>query len=321
MSVQIDHYRDADEAAVLSLWNSALPLDPIDQNTFRRKVLLDPNFDSSSLLVAKSGSKFIGFGLCLVRHVPMEGVGMEEDIGWITAFAVHPSSRNKGVGGKLLETTLAHFAEAGRSTVQIAPYTPNYFVPGVDVELYADGIKFLEKHGFETISRPLSMDASLLKFSYSNSCLQREEELLNQGISIRFLQPTECSAFMAFMCSHMPGDWARQAREALIDATKEFTNFDRFIVAALNSNKNNGNHYVGYSQFEGEHFGPFGVLDCYQGKNIGTVLLGRALEAMRQQGSHNAWVLWTNDKTARLYERFGFTESRRFAIMEKKIIV
>ena len=36
-------YGGADEAGLLEVWNAALPMDPVDQQTFRRKVILDPN--------------------------------------------------------------------------------------------------------------------------------------------------------------------------------------------------------------------------------------------------------------------------------------
>ncbi len=76
---------------------------------------------------------------------------------------------------------------------------------------------------------------------------------------------------------------------------------------------------IGYCQFEGAHFGPFGVADKYQGKGIGTVLLGRTLERMRAKGLHNAYVLWTDDVAAKVYSKFGFEETRRFAVMKKEI--
>jgi hypothetical protein len=62
--VEVRGYRSSDEEQLLSLWNEALPYDPIDRRTFHRKVLLDPNFC-----------------LCLIRRVPMEKVGMEVNKG------------------------------------------------------------------------------------------------------------------------------------------------------------------------------------------------------------------------------------------------
>jgi ribosomal protein S18 acetylase RimI-like enzyme len=61
------------------------------------------------------------------------------------------------------------------------------------------------------------------------------------------------------------------------------------------------------------------VAEAFQNRGIGTVLLARALRSMAGQGTHNAWVLWTGDQAARLYARFGFRESRRFAVLHKDL--
>jgi len=107
--VEVRGYRSSDEAQLLSLWNAALPYDPIDRRTFHRKVLLDPNFDPDWLLVADADGKLVGFCLCLIRRVPMEKVGMEVNKGWITAFGVHPEWRRKGIGTMLLERAIQLF--------------------------------------------------------------------------------------------------------------------------------------------------------------------------------------------------------------------
>jgi GNAT superfamily N-acetyltransferase len=76
---------------------------------------------------------------------------------------------------------------------------------------------------------------------------------------------------------------------------------------------------VGYCQFEGSHFGPFGVSEKYQGKGIGTILLGETLKKMRMYGHHDAWVLWTDDLAAKVYSKFGFKETRRFVTLKKEL--
>jgi GNAT superfamily N-acetyltransferase len=114
------------------------------------------------------------------------------------------------------------------------------------------------------------------------------------------------------MQAHMPGDWVRHARELLTDITKGLSDYDQIVVAQ------HKREIVGYCQFEGEHFGPYGVAPDYQGKGIGTALMAKCLATMRRKGLHNAWVLWTSDETAeKVYQRFGFRETRRFAVLRK----
>ncbi len=311
--VRIRGYRSQDEASLLAVWNAALPYDPIDRRTFHRKVLLDPNFDPDWLLVAEVNHQLVGFCLCLIRRIPMEKVGMEPERGWITAFGVHPSWQRQGIGSALLERALQLFQEAGRTEVLLSPYTPNYFVPGVDEQRYRDGLAFLLRRGFEVVARPLSMDANIVLFD-PTPYAEREQRLREQGIEVRPLQPHEVPDLLRFLQQHMPGDWVRHARDLLSDIARGWGDYDQFIVAWANS------EVVGYCQFEGEHFGPYGVRSDLQGKGIGTVLMAKCLATMRQKGLHNAWVLWTSDEAAqRVYARFGFKETRRFAILRRKI--
>jgi len=311
--IKVRGYRSSDEGKLLDLWNIALPYDQIDRRTFHRKVLLDPNFDPDWLLVAEVDGQVVGFCLCLIRKVPMEKVGLEPERGWITAFAVHPKWRRKGVGTSLLERALQLFSDANRKEVLISPYTPNYFVPGVDESNYAEGLNFLLRRGFEIINRPISMDANIVLFDYA-PYVEREERLREQGIEVRNLKPNEIPDLMAFLKAHMPGDWVRHARDLLLDITKGLGDYDQFIVAWCKD------EIVGYCQFEGEHFGPYGVRSDMQGRGIGTVLMAKCLETMKRKGHHNAWVLWTSDETAqKVYSRFGFKETRRFAILRKRL--
>lgn len=310
---EIRAYRSEDEAELLSLWSRSLPFDPVDERTFRRKVLLDPNFNCEWLPTAHAGGKLVGFCLCLIRRVPLDKVGLEPERGWITAMGVSPEHRRHGVGTSLLDRALQLFAEAGRREVLIAPYTPNYFVPGVDVNRYADGVAFFEKHGFATVSRPLSMDANLVTIDLE-PYRSRQAALLERGVSVRSLEANETPALMSFLSGHMPGDWVRHARDVLIDLTRGIGGYEQFTIAVR------GREILGYCQFEGEHFGPFGVREGLQGQGIGTVLMAHCLETMRRRGLHNAWVLWTSDEAAeRVYGRFGFHETRRFAVMRRTL--
>ncbi len=312
--IAIRSYRSGDEPALLDLWNAALPFDPIDRATFHRKVLLDPNFHPDWLLVAVADGTPIGFGLCLIRRVPLEKTGMQPEAGWISAFGVHPDHRRKGAGGALLDAALDFFGGAHRKTVSIAPYIPNYFVPGVDVERYAAGLAFLKKRGFEALDRPMAMDTHLATRDLRPFVERREILWREQGVDVRPMRPHEIPDLMALLQTHMPGDWVRHAREVLLDITRGIGDYDQFTIAVREG------EVVGYCQFEGEHFGPFGVREGMQGRGIGTVLLATCLQTMQGHGIHTAFVLWTSDETAaRVYSRLGFVETRRFAVLRRAL--
>lgn len=304
-------YRGADESALLRVWNDTLVQDPISPETFRAKVLLDANFDPAHLLVAEQEGQVAGFVLLLRRKVPFEGVDLEPERAWITAFAVRPEAQRHGLGTALFAA--AEQAAAGARTLAIAPYVPNYFVPGVDEAAYPGALAFLEARGYQRYARAMSMDAPLAVWNWPEGEREHAAALAERGVVIETLAPERLPEFLAFLAEAMPPDWLRHAREILLGTTTGRSGWDQILIAR------EGERIVGYSQFDGDHFGPFGVRETHRGAGIGAALLGRTLEQMRQRGSHCAWLLWTEERAGRLYQRFGFQPSRRFVLLRKEL--
>jgi GNAT superfamily N-acetyltransferase len=307
-------FESKDTMAFLDLWANALPLDGITLNLFERKVLLDANREPDSLVVAEEGGGLAGFALRLILRRPIENVGLRPDDGFVTAFGVHPDFRRRGVGSALLQDSIDWFKKRDRKKILIAPYTPNYFVPGIDKENYSDGVRLFEKFGFVEYIEAIAMDAPISKFALSDKILEKEKKLLSEGIEIRTYRRGDLPGYLAFQSDLMPGPWLEDTRRNLIDLTLGLFEED-CIFLAVDKGK-----IIGFCQFEGDHFGPFGVSDEYQGKSIGSVLLAKTLYQMKLKGYHCAWVLWTGMRAAAgVYCRLGFTITRKFAIMKKEL--
>lgn len=309
MSVVIRAYRGADEAALIRLWNGSLMHDSIDAATLRTHVLLDPNFRPDGLLVAEAEGALVGFVLGLTRQTPLFLQGLEPELGWITAFGVRPDRQRAGIGRQLFAARLADFAAAGRSRVEIAPYTPNYFIPGVDVDAYAPAVHFLETSGWQTIATPISMRAEVTGRQIPAEVVAVEQNMAATGIAVRPVTAADLSALMPFIAETFGWDWYRFAQEYLLTLFGPGADDICFLVAVQ------GEQIVGYCQQRRERFGPFGVAPALRGQGIGRVLLLRCLAEMRAKGFHCAWFLWTGQNAARLYERVGFHTVRRFAVM------
>jgi len=298
----------------LDLWSRALPLDALTQDAFERKVLLDANREPDSLVVAEKEGLLAGFALRLVLRYPIENVGLRPEDGFITAFGVHPDFRRNGVGSALLENSIEWFRERNRKKILIAPYTPNYFVPGIDKEAYSGGVKLFQKFGFEEYIEAIAMDAPISRFTLSEKVLEKEKKLLSEGIEVRPFRREDILDYLAFQDRIMPGPWLEDARRNLKDLTRGLYREDCIFLAV------DKGRIIGFCQFEGSHFGPFGVSDEYQGRGIGSVLLAKTLYQMRIKGFHCAWVLWTGMRAAKgVYGRLGFTITRKFAIMKKEL--
>lgn len=309
MSIAIRSYHGADETALIDLWNRSMTHDPIDAAAFRTRVLLDANFRADGLIVAEEDGALMGFVLAIMRQVPLFLQGLEPERGWITAFGVHPDRRRQGIGQQLFAAALTRFAAARRQQVEIAPYTPNYFIPGVDMDNYAPAVAFLEKLGWQVASTPISMRAELTGNQMQPEVVELEASLVNNGIEIRPVAAADLPALLPFIAESFGWDWYRFAQEYLLALFGPGADDICFLVAVQ------GERIVGYCQQRRERFGPFGVDPAWRGRGIGRVLLARCLAAMRAKGFHCAWFLWTGRDAARLYEREGFRVVRRFAVM------
>jgi mycothiol synthase len=314
MSIILSPFTDHDRQAILDLWSRALPLDAITEATLENRVLLDENFDPGLFLLAREGERLVGFALghiasrmALAEHDP-EGIRS-----WITAIGIEPGSQWEDAGSCLLYGLEERFRACGKRECYIASYPPGYFTPGIDRNNYPDLLRFLENSGYQETKQAISMDAPIVLFRVPEKTVELERKLAGEGITIRVYRPEDLLRFLDFLQHTMQTDWVRVERTNLKKISTGGFSPEQITVVTK------GDEIIGYCQFEGSHFGPFGVSDAYQGRGIGTVLLARTLERMRMQGYHNAWVMWTDDVAAKVYSKFGFAETRRFSILRKSL--
>lgn len=306
--ILLRNFEDGDEKGVVELWNRCLVRDPITPGIFRRKVILDPNFDPAGCTVAVAGGEVVGFMLALVRRVPMPGIGLQENTGWITSFFVHPAYRQRGIGSSMLNRALEFFRQERRAEVWVSPYTPHYFFPGVDVDAYPEALRLLEAHGFAEDHRVVGMSRKLLDFTVPPAVVEIEKVLEGEGIRVITLEPRYIPGLLKFMQENFPGDWERVVREKLEREA------DEDITVAVRQGE-----VVGYCQHEGERFGPFGVSPALRGRNIGTVLFHRTVERMKARGYKHLWLAWTHGAARRFYENHGLAVDRTHAILKLRV--
>lgn len=308
---QIRPYTGDDEGSLLALWNQTMHLDTISPGIFRTKVLLDLNFNPEGLLVCQAEAGLVGFLLSIHRQVPLFNQGLEPELGWITAFGVHPDHRRLGIGTRLFQAATDWMNHVGRARILISPYTPNYFIPGVDVNGYPEAIEFLAKLGWKILYKPISMQANISGFQIPATIMEKERRLTQNGITIRPGEPGDIPDLFPFIQQYFGWDWVRFAQEYLLEFYSRGSDHIVFLVALK------GDEIIGYCQQRGERFGPFGVLPEMRHKGIGRVLLFRCLAEMASRSIHCAWFLWTSEDAARLYGLAGFEKTRQFAVMEK----
>lgn len=311
-------FTGADEPALIDLWNASMTHDRINPAVFRTRVLLDLNFDPEGLLVAERDGRLEGFVLSIARQVPQFLDGLQPERAWITAFGVRPESRRQGIARALFERALERLAGQGRELALLSPYTPNYFIPGVDEEAYPQALAFLRATGWEVFSRPISMHAELTGFQIPPAVRERERRLAAEGFCVRPVKPADLPALMPFIARHFGWDWVRHAQEYLLELFGPGSDEICFLVA-VRRDEHGGEHIAGYCQQRRERFGPFGVDPALRGNGLGRLLLFHCLAEMVTRGFHAAWFLWTGEDAARVYQLAGFKQVRRFSVFKKAI--
>ncbi|WP_157052470.1 GNAT family N-acetyltransferase [Ornithinibacillus contaminans] len=306
-------YQSGDEENIVALWNSCLPKDPITASRFRNLVLLDANFDPKGLQLAYDEDRLVGCVYGLRRLLPMIGTDLEEDSGWITFFFVAKKYQNNGIGTNLFQNVVKFLKENGRKSIFFSSYAPNYILPGLDEATYPEGYQFLQKQGFTRLYSPVAMDLSLLDFYMTEDIQQLKTKREAEGYTFSIAEDKDLYEVIQFANKVFNPDWGRAIREGILQVLP----LERILIARHQEKLVGFCLYGGYEGV-GERFGPFGVDPEQQGKGLGKLLLHECLFRMKAEGLHNAWFLWTGEKSAagHLYLKTGFEITRTFHVMK-----
>ncbi|MCD6385615.1 GNAT family N-acetyltransferase [Candidatus Sumerlaeota bacterium] len=312
--VTIRAVKGNDVSELVSLWNRTLIRDTITEQRFVNWLFVDPDFDPLSCegcWVAEKQNTIVGFARAIIRSIPNDGLGLEVEDGWIPVIFVAPEEQRKGIGSQLMEEILKFFKSKARRRIWVCGNTgsaPGYIFPGVDKDAYRAGLAFFKKWGFVVDHEPVAMARSIIDFEYERYYKEAWAEGTCEGLSIESVTPETVLEFLAFMRRYFPGDWNIAAR-AQLRAGK----MNDILIARLNG------EVVGYCQWDGEHFGPFGVREDVRGKRIGAKLFVEAVRRIKADDGRSVWFNWADPDAARFYKRFGLDVTRRFAILRLDI--
>ncbi len=303
----IREYRGGDEREIVDLWNRCLPRDEIDLTTFRRKVILDTNFDPHGCFVAARDGRIEGFMLSVRRRYPYYDLGLEPGKGWITVFFVHPDARRQHLASRLLQRTEAFLLTQDIHEVSVSDYTPDYFIPGIDMDAYADAAEFLRSQGYRKVASVYGMGRSLVDSTVPDEMRERFDRLRDAGFSVTLFRPHYTVQLLDFLRRNYPGDLFRVAHDRL----QHDPECDEIMLALK------GDDVVGFSHFQDERFGPLGIAREYSGRGLGPMLYYFTLEQMRKKGKRNLWLAWTTGRAKDFYFKVGLRVLRRHAIFRK----
>lgn len=311
-AITFRHYLPGDEGELVPLWNRCLNYDPITQLRFRNLVLLDPNFDPQGLRIAVSDGRIVGCFYAIRRQLPMIGVELEPDKGWVPFFFVDTNHQEKQIATRLLEDAMAFLRANKCEKMFFSAYAPNYIVPGIDKKAYPAAAAFLEKAGFQRLYTSVAMDYSLVNFEIPEDVRLLKEQRITEGYTFSIVTDRDLYELIQFATKVFNPDWGRAIREGLLQQLTA----SQILIVRQNQELVGFCLHGGYEGVR-ERFGPFGVDPGQRGKGIGKILLYECLQLMRSQGLHGAWFLWTGEQSpaGQLYKKTGFTITRSFDIV------
>jgi len=310
--LNIRPFLGSDLTAVLNIWNRALLRDPISEDRFVRTILADADYwpgPDSSFWVATRGDEPIGLLRAIVRRQPNDRLGIEPEDGWIPYLAVDPAQQRAGVGTALLTTALDYFARHRRKRVWVCGTTtsaPGSIVPGVDLDAYPAALALFGKIGFVADQQAFSMSRSLLDFD--TEAFGAYAWQTGPKVEIECLAPGRVQDLFVFLARELPGAWNIAAR-----AKVHSGGLDDILIASR------AGRIMGYCQWSGEHFGPFGVAPAARNQRVGAKLFTEAVRRIHRAGGRSVWFNWADRNAKRFYDRFGLEVTRRFEVLKKDL--
>ena len=306
-----------DGPRIAAAWTRAAPQDGMTANRFSELVLLDRNFDAEGLFVAEQGGEIVGASYAVRRRIAHDGSDLEPERGWIPFFFVTQNARGAGLGRSLVSRAMEWLAGHGRTEVVFSAYTPNYVLPGLDIERYPEAAELLTSLGFTEIERPSAMDRSLIGYEMPAEARGLVDGLIERGYTLSSPTRDELVPLIQMAGERFNSDWARAIREGTVSGLP----LERIIVARDPEGTLLG--WAMHGTYEGviERFGPFGVVPESRGTGLGKALLHVTLERMCALGAHSAWFLWADFGSAasQLYAKTGFGISRTFSILRAEL--
>jgi ribosomal protein S18 acetylase RimI-like enzyme len=294
IQIEISPLVPADLDAIVELWNNSLTAHPITKERLHSLFFSESNGSPKLKLasfVAKT-DQIVGFVFSYQRNQPAPGLGLEPELGYLSAIAVSPNMQGQQIGSKLLKAAISAL---GVKEILICGRTgsaPAAVFPGIDLDNYPAAVKFFEKHGFAELAKAHSM-----------SCAITNQVELNLPVEVSFAQQLDLTELEKFIAAAFPGDWADVA------LAKAKSNPAEFGVVTVNGS------YAGFAVWNQGWFGPVGVAEEFRSYGLGSLLVKNAINQMHQAGVDRIWFNWADEWVVPFYQRLGFEINRSYQRM------
>ncbi len=275
MMGQIRTFQEKDISQLLNFCNRNMEFDHFTEPLLREKIMEDPAYTAENVLIYESEGRILGFIDGVTRTI------RGEKIGYVKLMSVEKEFRRQGIGRLLYQTLEKQFKAQGMSKVRVYDVPFNYFMPGIDPR-YTPALAFFEENGFQRFADTSNMVVNLKEQNFDTT--EKEKALQEQGIRIKRAEYDDRQALLEFIEEFFPL-WRYEVLNA-------YNSIPIAIHIALLDDKirafsaHNGNNFgTGW-------FGPMGTHPDLRGKGIGSILLKRCLQDMKDWGLEKSIIPW-----------------------------
>jgi beta-N-acetylhexosaminidase len=240
------------------------------------------------------------------------GVVVVDPAGSIPLLLVDPGYQRRGIGRRLLEAGMAWLGKLGATTVGLGSGGDDYIWPGVPDDL-PGAVGFLEARGWGFEHTVIDLVADLRDYRAPAGVRERAERA---GVSIEVMAAPERPEVMAFEVATFP-DWVVW-----------FERLDSSVLVA----RDRAGAIVGTLLFRGPlgatiyepllgpaagTIGCVGVADPARGAGVGSAMVARASELLRDAGTRACHIGWT--RREQFYARLGYVPWRRYHMARRPL--
>jgi GNAT superfamily N-acetyltransferase len=243
----------------------------------------------------------------LVAEIDEEMVGavVSDEVGSILLVLVSPSHQRLGVGRRLVEATLADLAAAGTTSVCLGSGGADSVWPGIPLDL-PGAVAFFESLGWGRDEVVVDMVRDLTDFSMP---LELAEQAAAAGVSFTVAGPDSLPDVLSFEDARFPS-WSRWFRGGDTPILVGRTDDGRIVSSLLFDGPNPGMLFAPILGASAGAIACVGVDERWRGLGIGTAMVGRASELLRDRGTGACHIGWTTRQE--FYGRLGYRVWRTY---------
>ena len=257
--------------------------------------------------VLPAGVAMVADGLVAEAGTGPVGLAAVDVAGSIPLILVHPGYQRHGIGTGLLSAALDKLREGGITDVTAASGGSGYIWPGVPRDLPA-AVQFFTSRGWRPGHDTLDLVADLARYRPAPAARQRAARA---GISLARAVSADLSEVLAFEAATFPS-WARWFAAGNEDILIARDHSGNIAATLLFDGPGADTVFAPMLGPAAGTIGCVGVAPHQQGRGIGTALVTRASQVLRQAGTATCHIGWTTRET--FYRRAGYRPWRRYAM-------